>query len=254
MAPDPITRFSNRAADYARARPSYPDAAIEAILEGAPGDRSITVADVGAGTGIATLLLARHVAVGRVLAVEPNAAMRDAATAHERVSWIDGTGERTTLGDASVDVVVCAQAFHWLDADAALQEFARIIDPASALRRVVLMWNQHDTEQPAMRDYCALMQRHAVDPPSSPWDLGACDALERAPGFRDARRLTFPNAQTLTRDGLMARAFSASYLPSEGAPADAASRDLRAFFDTHALDNRVTLAYDTVLHLGERHA
>lgn len=252
--PDPIARFTNRAADYARARPSYPDAAIDAILQADADPRSLIVADVGAGTGIASVLLADREVVSRVMAVEPNEDMRAAAPAHAKITWVNASGERTSLADASVDVVVCAQSFHWMDPRTALPEFARIINPLSPLRRVALIWNQHDTAQPAMGAYCALMQRHAVDPPNSPWNLARCDALEHTPHFRDPRCLTFPNEQVLTRDGLLARAFSASYLPNDGPAREAAVQELHALFDEHALDDRVTLAYHTVLHLAERNA
>ncbi len=49
---DPIGRFTNRSADYARYRPAYPAAAIDAILSGRPDPSWLVAADVGAGTGI----------------------------------------------------------------------------------------------------------------------------------------------------------------------------------------------------------
>jgi hypothetical protein len=33
---------------------------------------------------------------------------------HERVTFRDGAGEATGLAAASVDLVICAQAFHWM--------------------------------------------------------------------------------------------------------------------------------------------
>jgi hypothetical protein len=49
---DTVERFSDRAADYIRYRPTYPDEAVHAILDGlGPPDR-LVAADVGAGTGI----------------------------------------------------------------------------------------------------------------------------------------------------------------------------------------------------------
>ncbi len=54
---EPLTRFSNRAIDYAKFRPSYPAAVIDLLLEGL--DRPV-VADIGAGTGIASLLFAER--------------------------------------------------------------------------------------------------------------------------------------------------------------------------------------------------
>ena len=248
-----ITRFSDRAADYARARPSYPDPAINAILEGTPTTpHSLTIADIGAGTGIASRLLAERGQVARVLAVEPNAAMRATATPYDRITWIDAKGEHTTLNDAAADLVVCAQAFHWLDPAAALAEFARIINPASPLRRVVLMWNEQDHTHAPTAAYRELMDRHAVDPHPSDWIPEEATDLRASALFTNYRRLTFPNFQTLTLDGLFARAFSASYIPNEGPGHEAAKADLHELFHAHAVDNQLTLAYHTNLHIAER--
>ena len=77
--PDPTLRFSNRVSDYVRARPSYPTQLI-ALLDNELGlGPGRTVADVGSGTVILTGLL---LGTGsRVIGVEPNDAMREAAAA-----------------------------------------------------------------------------------------------------------------------------------------------------------------------------
>jgi 2-polyprenyl-3-methyl-5-hydroxy-6-metoxy-1,4-benzoquinol methylase len=72
---NPLDRFSDRAADYVKYRPSYPMAAIDIILEGL-GQTPLVAADIGAGTGISSRLLADRGV--RVLAIDPNAAMRAA--------------------------------------------------------------------------------------------------------------------------------------------------------------------------------
>ena len=100
---DPTGRFRDRAADYAAARPSYPAAALDALLEGLGAPAALVVADVGAGTGIAARLVAERGA--RVLAVEPNAAMRAAAEPHPRVlmGYSFGKAQRILAGvDSSI--------------------------------------------------------------------------------------------------------------------------------------------------------
>lgn len=97
----PTDRFTDRAQDYARFRPSYPPAAIDCVLEDAGAPSTLTAADVGAGTGILSRLLAGRGL--RVIAVEPNQAMRRAGEVHPRVTWHDGTAERTGLPDGAAD-------------------------------------------------------------------------------------------------------------------------------------------------------
>ncbi|MBV9438785.1 MAG: class I SAM-dependent methyltransferase, partial [Candidatus Eremiobacteraeota bacterium] len=121
----PTARFTKRADAYAAGRPSYPPAAIDALLDGLGDPSAVVAVDLGAGTGISSRLLAERGA--QVLAVEPNAAMRAAAERHPRVEWIDGTAEQTGLAEASVDLVAAFQAFHWFHAPVALREAIRIL-------------------------------------------------------------------------------------------------------------------------------
>lgn len=121
--------FSGKAQAYAKARPGYPDAAMEHICALVPA--GAVFADVGAGTGKFTVLLARYTPA--VFAVEPNADMRGelaaATAACPNVTIVGGAAEATTLPDSSVDVVICAQALHWFDADAFRAECRRIGRP-----------------------------------------------------------------------------------------------------------------------------
>src|SRR6187551_2474259 len=153
----PTTRFADRASDYALYRPSYPAAAIDAALEGVPRDSPLIAADIGAGTGISARLFADRGV--RVFAVEPNAAMRESAEAHPGVTFMDGSAEATGLGDASVGLVICAQAFHWFKPKEALAEFQRILEPEG---RLVLFVYERDDEDAATREYNAAI-RVAVD-------------------------------------------------------------------------------------------
>ena len=108
---NPTKRFSNRAVDYAKYRPTYPAKAIEAILRGMGDPARLVATDIGAGTGISARLLADRGV--RVIAIEPNVEMQQSASAHPRVEWRAGEAEATGLLPQSMDLVQCAQAFHW---------------------------------------------------------------------------------------------------------------------------------------------
>ena len=108
-------KFTGKAQAYANARPGYPDAAIDYIRNLAP--ESAVFADIGAGTGKFTELLARH--GYKVFAVEPNADMREQLSVtlapYPNAKIVDGSAEATALSDSSIDVITCAQALHWFD-------------------------------------------------------------------------------------------------------------------------------------------
>jgi hypothetical protein len=57
-----LSAFFARGEDYAEYRPTYPATVIDTILQGMGKPSQLTAADVGAGTGIASRLLAtaRH--------------------------------------------------------------------------------------------------------------------------------------------------------------------------------------------------
>jgi SAM-dependent methyltransferase len=141
-----IGDFSRQAVAYA-ARPGYPAALIDRLIARAgvrAGDR---VADVGAGTGIFTALLAdRDLSV---IAVEPGAAMRAQAAPHPAVTWQDGSFEAPGLADGAVRWITAAQAFHWADPPRALPALARALADGGHL---TALWNnRRNDDSPILR-------------------------------------------------------------------------------------------------------
>ncbi|MCW5775639.1 MAG: class I SAM-dependent methyltransferase [Phycisphaeraceae bacterium] len=251
----PTTRFSDRAADYARFRPTYPAEAIDAILAGMPAlarggalQAPIVAADVGAGTGISARLLAERGV--RVIAIEPNDAMRAAAEPHPLIEWRSGAAEATGLPGASLDLVLCAQSYHWFEPGAACREFARILRPGG---RLALMWNDGDETDPVARGYYDLV-REASDGAGPTSHQSAARNPTLAPPFDPARvrRLRFRNEQRLDESALIGRAMSASYVPKTGPRADRLVRGLRDLHARHAgSDWRVGLVYEVLVYLDE---
>jgi SAM-dependent methyltransferase len=247
-APDPTARFSDRAADYARHRPSYPAHAIDAVLEGLGDPARLVAADVGAGTGISARLLADRGV--RVVAVEPNRAMREAAQPHPRVEWRDGTAEATGLEGTSVDLVLCAQSFHWFRRDEALAEFRRVLRPGG---RVALLWNERDERDPATAAYGRLVVEAAGEERNAFFHRAESVGFPPAPGFSAPREVPLEgHAQTHDLEGLVGRATSASYVPKVGRARDELERGLRSLHGRFAgPDGRVRLAYRCRLFLAE---
>jgi ubiquinone/menaquinone biosynthesis C-methylase UbiE len=133
-----LARSFDRVADaYRRARPSYPAAAVDWVLERAPGRR---VVDLAAGTGKLTEVL---LAAGAdVIAIEPLENMRAALEQSlPGVPALAGTAEQMPLADDSADGLFVGQAFHWFDAPRALAEIARVLVPGGVLG---LLWNVRD--------------------------------------------------------------------------------------------------------------
>lgn len=61
---------------------------------------------------------------------------------HEHtVVTVHAAAEDTGLATNSADLIICLQAFHWFDANMALEEFNRVLKPTGTL---VCAWNDRD--------------------------------------------------------------------------------------------------------------
>ena len=242
---NPTERFTDRAEAYAAGRPSYPPAALDALLGGRGDPAEVVVADLGAGTGIGARLLAERGA--RVFAVEPNAAMRAAAAPNSLVRWIDGTAEATGLEEASVDLVVAFQAFHWFRPEDALREMLRVVRPAG---RAAVVYNERNEDDPFTGAYGEIVRRHQTGGNERRRAAGL-EAFESFPGWRVVRRVLVDNEQVMDRAGVVRRASSTSNLPQSGPAAEALRRELDALIDAHAAGGRVTMRLRTILDLAD---
>lgn len=242
---NPLGRFSDSAANYAKYRPSYPPAAIDAILEGLGEPSQLTAADIGAGTGIASRLLA---AKGlRVWAIEPNAEMRQAAEPHPLVEFKEAYSENTNLPDASVDLVTCFQSFHWFNPVLTLPELRRILKPAG---RLAVVWNLRDRSDPVMLGYTQIARISSEEHPAEKRDR-AIDPLRANSDFTDVRSCDFVNGHDVDLAGLIGRATSTTYLPKSGPQLEKIISDLTELYEAHCGDRGfVTLMYKTRVYLA----
>src|ERR1700719_3596762 len=129
---DAKERFSSRAADYIRYRPSYPAEALTVLRHECELRSGHVIADIGSGTGFLSELFLKN--GNRVYGIEPNKEMRQAGeeylASYDGFFRIQGSAEATTLSDASVDFITAGQSFHWFEPDSARREFARILQPS----------------------------------------------------------------------------------------------------------------------------
>ncbi len=230
--PDSVSRFGNRAQSYAAFRPGYPPEAIDAVLAGLGPPARLTIADVGAGTGISSRLFAGRGA--KVIAIEPNLRMRSQAEPNPNIEWREGTAQHTGLPDASVDLIVACQAFHWFATLEVMHEFARV-----ARRRAAILQYERDERDAFTKAYGEVVRVYATDDTEA-MRQRALAAFAQFPASQVSRTESL-SLQGMDREALLGRAASSSYLPAAGAPAEALRRDLNDLFDRYASDGRVAL-------------
>lgn len=249
----PTERFSSRVDDYARYRPDYPPAVIELLTARCGLVSTAVVADIGSGTGILTERLLASGA--QVFAVEPNDGMRAVAEArlggHARFHSVRGTAEATALPDASVDLLLAAQAFHWFDVQQARREALRVIRAGGW---AALLWNERPAEASEfLADYERLLLRHAADYARITASR-ANEASMREFFGGPMESAVFPNQQILDFAGLRGRLMSSTYAPEPGHPQfEPMMRGLREVFSRHEHGGSIVFPYRTLVYFAQPH-
>jgi len=127
--------FETLASDYAKYRTSYSDALFDAILAYARPPRGGRVLDIACGTGLGLLPYVRRGL--SVIGIDVAPAMMQEARRllppDAKVEFRVGKAEALPVDDACVDLVSCAQAFHWFDPKPAFSECARVLVTGGAI-------------------------------------------------------------------------------------------------------------------------
>ncbi len=198
------TAFGKVAELYDRARPSYPAATIDDLLEVARLGPGAEVLEVGAGTGRATCLLAERGLI--VTALEPDPAMASIARrncpAHAAVR-IEHASFEEWRPVQPVQAVVSFQAWHWTDPTTRYERAASALRQGGSLAAV---WTFPEWGTTSLRDRLRanyvqaapdLTPHFPMHPGSEPVRLAGDWERETSAGarFRDAQVRLYPWTQ-----------------------------------------------------------
>lgn len=214
--------FGQVAEKYDVVRPGYPTEVITWLLpEGAR-----TVLDLGAGTGKLTRVLAT--AGYEVVAVDPDEEMLGVLRRTlPAVVARQGSAEHIPLGDATVDAVLVAQAWHWVDPAIAGPEAARVLRPGGTLG---LVWNVMDGSVPWVRRLGeAVSGKNKSERPREDIDSKAIFSAE----FGPVESTIIPWEYELDRAGVLALVSSWSeYITADSEEQQRMLTDVGAVLDT----------------------
>ena len=194
--------FGRVASAYERFRPGPPSEAIAWMLP----DSARTVVDLGAGTGAMTKDLLGM--VEHVIAIEPDDRMRGILAANlPEVTVVSGSGESMPLETSSADAVLASSSWHWMNADAALEETARVLVPGGTLG---VVWAGPDPDGPFVLQAQAMLseasdQGGSGTRPAGEPDLGrevmdTENRVETVLRIPDRSSFAQPEQKTLTWD------------------------------------------------------
>lgn len=242
---------------YDEVRPGYPDALGEVVL-GYTGAQPHRAVEVGAGTGKATALFARHGVPVHCLEPDPRMArvLRERMAAYPGVGVEVGRFEDWQPPGGGVDLLYSAQAWHWVDPETRWPRARAALAPGGA---VAIFGHSYDLVDPAIEAALWELQRQLQTETSTMAPPGPVDPdstwfsveLARSGLFTDLRThvfhtiVAYPTATYLA----LVRTFSAyRTLPParRGQMRDALTR----IVDEHGGTVKIDLT--TILALGRR--
>jgi SAM-dependent methyltransferase len=182
-------------ADYGNLRPRPPEDLFALVMSQMPVRFPGLVVDLGSGTGISTSPWRRY--ARHVLGIELNPDMIHAAARSAGAGYVQASALRAPLPSACADIVTCAQSFHWLKAEQALEEIARILRQGG-------VFAAYDYDWPPLTDwevdaaFLRVIEASGVDP-SRPEKARHAEELKNCGKFRAVREAFVHSRQIASR-------------------------------------------------------
>lgn len=244
--------FTRETQAYVNGRPDYPSELLVWLRDEMGLAAGQVVLDLGAGTGKFSQLLLQTGA--EVWALEPVEAMRAQLQARlPEVRALAGTAAAIPLPDGSVDVLICAQSFHWFATEEALAEMHRVLKPGG---RLGLVWNVRNEALDWVRSITAIITPFEGDAPrfykgdwrhvlqSSPW-FGA-------PTRTDFDYLHIGSPQDVIVQRILSVSFIAALAPAQKAAVQASLQELIAGHPALRAQTSVAFPYQTQAYACRR--
>jgi ubiquinone/menaquinone biosynthesis C-methylase UbiE len=195
-----MSLFTGAAWWYARYRPGYPPELIERLAAAAGLDGTGRLLDLGTGTGLLAVPLARYVEEVVAVDVEPEML----AELPDGIRAVQGRAEDVDESWGAFRLATIGRAFHWMEGPLVLEHLARIT------RQVALVGDthEHSEAQTTLLEVARelLGERPAMKQPTVRYQR----ALEQSP-FSDVIQLSVQVERTWTVEQLIGYAYSTSF-------------------------------------------
>ncbi len=240
------TRFSDRVEDYVKYRPHYPQQIIEILTNKIGLNPNSIIADIGSGTGISSSLFLKN--RNRLYAIEPNKEMRESAELFflkdENFISVNGIAEQTNLKEHSVDIIFCAQAFHWFNKRETKIEFNRILRKDG---HIVLVWNVRKEKSDFQKGYEMILSSIPEYKNVNHRNIAEGEIIDFF-SPRIMHKESVSNFQLFNLDGLKGRLKSSSYCPKEGDEYKQLMQEVDDLFYKFEKDGIVKFEYETDIY------
>jgi SAM-dependent methyltransferase len=162
-------RFASTASLYEHLRPPYPSEFFRSVAQKFGLSERYGLIDLGTGPGLLALGFAPY--VGRIVGVDPEPAMieaarRAAANAGHALTLIEGKAETLPADIGTFDIVTIGRALHWMDRDQTLALLDRLVARDGTIG-ICASFSATDGRNPWLDDYNEVRRRWS---PAQLWE------------------------------------------------------------------------------------
>ena len=162
-------RFASTASLYEHLRPPYPGEFFRSVVQRLSLTKESSLIDLGTGPGVLALGFGPH--VGRIIGVDPEPAMLEAARqaaarAGQALTLIEGKAETLPLDIGTFDIVTIGRALHWMDREATLTRLEELAARDGTIL-ICASFSVTDGRNPWLDGYNAIRRRWS---PAKLWE------------------------------------------------------------------------------------
>jgi ubiquinone/menaquinone biosynthesis C-methylase UbiE len=228
-------RFASTASLYEHLRPPYPSEFFRGVARKLGLTKQSSLIDLGTGPGLLALGFAPY--VGRIVGVDPEPAMLDAArraaaSAGHALALIEGKVETLAPNIGSFDIVTIGRALHWMDRELTLARLDRLVAQGGAIA-ICASFSATDGRNPWLDGYNDVRRRWS---PAKLWEEAGkgtrthrdLPAFFRGSAFQPTERVTVETRHTISVQDLTRRTltYSSSSPEALGDNVEAMLRDV----------------------------
>jgi ubiquinone/menaquinone biosynthesis C-methylase UbiE len=228
-------RFASTASLYEHLRPPYPSEFFRSVAQKLGLSKQRSLIDLGTGPGLLALGFAPY--VGRIVGVDPEPAMLDAArraaaSTGDALALIEGKVETLAPDIGSFDIVTIGRALHWMDREPTLARLDRLVARDGAIA-ICASFSATDGRNPWLDGYNDVRRRWS---PAKLWEEAGrgtrahrdLPAFFRGSAFQPTERVTVETRHTISVQDLTRRTltYSSSSPEALGDNVEAILRDV----------------------------
>ena len=241
-------RFASTASTYEHLRPPYPGEFFRSVAQKLGLSERCALIDLGTGPGLLALGFAPY--VGRIVGVDPETAMLEAARqaaarAGQALTLIEGKAETLASDVGTFDIVTIGRALHWMDRDTTLARLDGLVTRDGTIL-ICASFSVTDARNPWLDGYNEIRRRWS---PANLWEEAGrgtrthrdLPAFFRGSAFAPTEIVAVETSHTVSMQDLAQRTltYSSSSPEALGDNVEAMLRDVESHLASFSRDGLI---------------